>query len=144
MTTNSPSRILQQFMIADGLFTDPVDMADFPLFKSHMPDKPDDAGTVYDTAGVKDGRLLTDGFVIIHYGFQVRVRSKDHDEGWVKISAVEKRMETVVGSTVVIAPLTYTLQNISQSGSVLSLGREKNTQRRNLFTVNFLATIKEE
>jgi len=44
---------------------------------------------------------------------------------------------------VLVEESVYTLVNISQTSQVLFIGLDESTKRRNLFTVNFLATLKE-
>ena len=67
----SPALILATYLISQGLVSDPVGSGgDWPLFISKMPeteDVPTDCIAIYDTLGLKDGRLMI-GPVIEHYG----------------------------------------------------------------------------
>lgn len=145
MTFHAPSAIIAEFMIDEGIFTDPNTSKDWPLFVSFMPDDnalPDDIATIYDTPGVKDGRQMG-GQNVLHPGFQVRIRSDIYDDGWEKASEVEEALQAVVRKNVSRDQRSYRLDNLSQASPILFLGLEDGSKRRNLFTINYLATLKE-
>lgn len=145
MTIHSPAQILTELLITLGLFDDPDDSSfTFPVFTTVMPDDaflPGSVATVYNTPGLKDGRLMS-GVIIFHHGVQLAVRIADPEAGWLKCNLVEQAMQAVTESTTVtIGATTYTLNNVSQQGPILALGLEGGTVRRHLFTLNFLMTI---
>ena len=138
--SDSTASVIAAHLIAEGIFTDPDAVGSWPLSISHLPNNPDNAGAIYDTTGLKDG-LLMEGTVIYKYGLQMLIRSFVYGDGRTKANAVASEMESITDDSVVIGATTYTLQNISQVGSVLFLGIEQGSKRRNLFSINFLATI---
>ncbi len=143
---NSPASILAAYIIdqAIGAMTDPDDGNDWPLYVNIAPDGTGiktNIGSMYDTPGVKDGRRM-EGAITDHYGIQLRIRSADDIEGYTKAEILGVSMDTIRNNTVTIGANEYELQNISRQGPVISLGIEKGTTGRRLFTVNFLTMIK--
>ncbi len=140
----SPARILSAYLIAQGKFVAPAS-SPWPLYIASMPDTDNvesNLGVIYDTDGVKDGRLMA-GENIIHEGVQVRVRAEDYNAGHNKAREVEELFETTVRESVTIETVEYMIESISQTSSIIPLGPEDGTTRREIFTINFLATIKE-
>lgn len=143
---NSPAFILASYIRSEGIgsLTDPGDDNDWPLYVSYMPDSlsvKNDCGTLYDTSGFKDGRLMSSK-VIEHYGIQLRIRSRTANDGWSKAEEVSVILDTVSNDTIVIGANEYLIYNIKRMGPVISLGVEEGTKNRKLFTVNFLVTLK--
>lgn len=151
ITKHSPAHIVARYLIAEAAATDPDDDDAWPVFIGHMPDSdavPDNCIAVYDTEGLRDGRLMRTGAVVVHPGLQVRIRSRSHTTGWSKAIEVWELLQ-LVNRTEVWVPedvgnRAYTIQNLSQDGPPLALGVEPGTKRRNLFTLNYLATLNEE
>lgn len=142
---DSPAVIIAKWLQDEGLFTDPSDGLDWPVFIGSMPDGRNvdhNCAAVYDTSGVKDGRLMV-GEGIYHPGIQVKIRSASYADGWDKAMSVENSAESVRGDSVTVGVVTYTLSNISQTGTINPLGEEKGQKRRYLFTLNFVLTVKE-
>ena len=83
-----PGQVIQQLLIDFDLASDVADGVEWPVYYSNHPDSPDDSICVRDTEGFKDGRLMTSGEVIIHYGFQVMVRSANLVDGYVKAKRI--------------------------------------------------------
>ena len=150
MAANSPAVVLREYLIDQGVFTAEADAGSWPLYVGHMPDAvgvPDNCAAIYDTAGIKDGRLMLAGLGILHPGLQIKVRARTYAAGWAKADAVRvamdaiKRAEQEVDAT--DSFYRYRLDNLSQTGTVLPLGTEKGTKRRQLFSINYLATLEE-
>ena len=142
----TPAYILASYIIEEniGSMTDPADSGDWPLYISYMPDGFDietDCGSIYDTSGIKDGRLMI-GPVIEHYGIQLKIRSDVHITGWSKAEAIASALDGVVDDLIEINSVEYRIYNIKRTGPVISLGMELGTKGRRLFTVNFLVTLK--
>ena len=150
MTTHSPSRIIAEFLISQGIGTDITDDSAWPVFVNYRPDEtgvPDNCIVVYDNLGAKDGRLMV-GTLILHPGFQVMVRARTHPVGWAKANAISDALAGVNRDVQEVITDScsfnrYRLDNTSQSGTILPLGLEKGTKRRHLFTINYLATLEE-
>lgn len=141
----SPAYILSKYII-DVLETMTIPSVGgiWPLYISHLPDDKDVAdncGAIYDTTGVKDGRLMS-GEVPQHFGIQIMIRSLGNQAGYVKIEDVAADMDAVLNVELSLDSGDYIIQNVSRTSPVISLGIEGGTKRRFRFTVNFLMTIK--
>lgn len=143
----STAKVLSAYLIAQSIFTAVSDGSTWPLYRSSLPDDDDvedNVGTIYDTTGLKDGRIMSSGEVLFHRGIQVRARALDYDIGLAKLVSVASLFEAVHNVEVVVDSVTYTIKSITQTSDVLPLGVEEETKRRKFFSVNFLITIKEE
>ncbi len=138
----SPAFVLAYY-IRNTLATMSVPSAgiSWPLFVQHIPDSPSDAGSLYNTAGIIDGREMV-GSVPIHQGIQLRIRSLSEETGYAKIEDVASALDEVFDESVEIDPEEYNIQNVSRTTDIVSLGIEGGTKRRFLFTVNFMLTIR--
>lgn len=141
---NSPAYIVAQYLINEGVLGDPLGTSlEWPLYHGHLPDHaglPDDVAATYDTEGVKDGRLMS-GPNVVHHGLQVIVRALSSQEGWSKIHEVCAALEAINAAGVTIDSVDYTIVNVSQRGTIMSMGLEGGTKRRSLFSVNFTVTL---
>lgn len=146
--SDPPSVIMSDFLIDQGVLGDPLASSlSYPLYTSSLPDGdniPDDAAAVYDSVGIKDGRLMS-GPNIFHHGFQIVVRSEDYQTGWDKAEAVAAVLEAVKNTSHTMGGSggnAYTLNSVSQATPPIPFN-EEGTKRRFLFTLNFLVTITE-
>lgn len=140
--THSPADIVRRLLIALGLGADPPSSS-WPIFAAHEPDLPDNCITVYDTAGVAQGRSMISGELFGTSGFQVRVRAKDHTTGWTKADAIQTDMAKAVYQEVVtISGTRYLVHAIVKIGDVLALGTESPTSKRHVFTINAQAVLR--
>ena len=142
----SPALILSTYLIGEGLVDDPVGSASptWPIYVSRMPDTTDvktDCVSIYDTSGLKDGRLMI-GPVIKHYGIQIKIRSDSHDEGWVKAEALSVELDAIRNQIVMVGSTEYQVYNVKRMGVIIPLGAELGSKGRLLFTANFLVTLK--
>ena len=140
---NSPAEILRASLIVGslGVLISTSPTGAWPIFVSHMPDTPDNVMCVYDTAGIKDGRLMRTGRTIKHHGWQVRVRAIEYDDGFVKIVMVADWLDTVLRETIVISGITYVIQSITQTSGPFAIGQEPEAKRREAFTLNGTMTL---
>ncbi len=142
----SPASIVATYLIGEGFVDDPVGSASlvWPMFISRMPDVidvPTDCVAIYDTPGLKDGRLMI-GPVIEHYGLQIKARSGEYDDGWTKLEAISVELDSVRNQLVMVNAIEYQIYNIKRAGIVIPLGAELGSKGRQLFTANFLVTLK--
>jgi hypothetical protein len=140
------SHILRQLLIDATILevTEGSPVKDWACYLGFLPDgapAPDNAACSYDTPGLLDGRLMKTGENIIHHGVQIKVRSKTYISGWRKIYDVAQKFETVKHATVVLEGTSYNVQAVSQVGSILSLGVDEGTKRRDLFTLNVAVSL---
>ncbi len=143
---NSPADIVAQYLIDQGLLITPGDSGEWPVYVGSLPDGNDasnEAVGCMDTTPVKDGRIMRTGENIFHWGGQLLVRAIDYNIGWAKTVALMESLEVVKRVTVTIESVNYRLDNITIASGPVALGQEEGTKRRELFSLNFLVTLKE-
>ncbi len=141
--SNSPSQVIQQLLVDLGVGTLPSADGSWPISASQERDKPDAVITVYDTAGVPDGRTMIDGVMQEHYGFQVRIRSTTHATGYTKASEIQNVIDSSVQNTsVTVSSSVYAVASITRTGSIIALGKEPSS-KRSLFTINAVVAIRQ-
>ena len=144
---DTPSLILATHLISLATeVTDPSLGGTWPLYTGFMPDNKnvkDDAVAIFDTAGVKDGRLMT-GLTIHKYGMQIRVRSRKQTDGWAKIAAIATELEAIdrTNATPTVNGTKYEFLNVSPTSAPLFIGVEEGTERRYLFVLNILVSLR--
>ena len=144
--THSPADVVRRVLIALGLGTDPSlsPQQSWPVFSDGEPDRPDSVITVYDTAGKRKGRTMTDGEVQEYHGIQIRIRSSAHSAGYLKARALAIALDgDVYQETVTIGSKTYLIHQLSRTSDVLRLGKESPVSKRCLFTINALAMVRQ-
>lgn len=139
---HSPADIIQQLLIDQILGTKPESAGTWPIFSTYERDNPDNAVTVYDTAGVVHGRHHATGDTQLHYGIQVRVRAKDHSTGFDKAQDIFNELDNVDKYTVTVGSSTYAVQAVTMTSSIIPLGVETVAGRRRLFTINALVALR--
>ncbi len=137
----SPASILAAYIRSQGTMSDPADSIVWPLYVSYLPDETEtNAGAVYNTQGIKDGRLM-EGSVIQHYGLQVKVRSDVHNTGWTKAEDISNDLDLIYREEIEVDSKDYLIHSVNRVGSIIALGTEPGTKKRQLFTINFLVTL---
>jgi hypothetical protein len=142
---HSPAYVLAQHLISEGYGVAPGDSGEWPLFVANLPDgdkAEDDALALVDTSGVKDGRLMS-GTPLFHHGIQLRVRARAYNTGYNKAQTIASYLATIQNVEEEVDSITYTLNNVTQTTDVVSIGQGE-ARRREEFSVNFLVTLKEE
>ena len=141
----SPAEILKTFLIDEmsPVVTDPTLNQAWPIYISEMPDQPDECVTVYDTPGTTDGMIHRTGAEVVHPGLQFKIRSVKYTDGWAKAYALVKALTITDPNFVMIGGNAYTILCLKMTSSILPIGYEQGTKRRELFTVNYLVTINE-
>lgn len=149
--THSPADVIRNLIIDLAHGTAPSDEDDWPVYVGNEPDTPDNVITVYDTAGRLDSKNMTDGEVVEHPGFQVRVRSASQNQyyaGYNKIDAIAKALDAVTVATVQVGDVagtgdaTYTVTAATRTSSILAFGAaETGLTKRSVFTVNFIVAL---
>lgn len=133
----SPADIIQALLQADGL-----PGSGWQSFVGFMPPDPDKCICAYDTPGNPDGRLMATGERIEHPGVQIQVRGLDYVECFAKVRAITQALDST--RKVSVAPNStdsYTVANVSRTGTPISLGIEEvNDRRRHVFAINMTIT----
>lgn len=140
--THSPAEIVRNLLVNLGAGTLPSAGGSWPISADQRLDTPDNAMTINDTDGRKDGRSMPTGEVFEHPGIQIEVRAATRGAGFLKAKAVATLLdEGVFNDTITVSGKSYTITNVSRSGGVISIGKESPTSKRYLFTINAIATI---
>ena len=143
--SDSPASIVAQYLIDQGIMTLPTAGSNWPVYVSHLPDGDDvkdNAGAIYNTTPVLDGRLMV-GTTIQHYGVNIQVRVEDEETGWDKCTAIMAALDAIHNTSVVRNSTSYLLVNVSQTSGINPLGLEAGTIRRYRFTMNYIVTMKQ-
>ncbi len=148
--THSPADVVRTLLIDLSLATAPSASGSWPAYVDQEPDAPDNVITVTDSAGIRQGRFMADGEVQEKHGFQIRIRSNDHYEGYEKSRDIAVALDESVNLTTVsvgddagTGSDSYLIQCISGRGSILRLGKDTPRTKLNLFTINALVTLKQ-
>lgn len=136
---NSAAEVIYQFLLDEALADDSGGA--WPIHISFLPDMPNVALGIYDTAGIDDGRIMQ-GPQIEHPGIQVVVRTPIYSDGWVKARAIADAFDNQIKTTVALdSGDSYILHNISRRGNIIPVGVDENDgQRRHYFTINAAVT----
>jgi len=140
----SPAAVVATYLTGVALMTVPSSAGDWPLYISYLRDEQgvkDNAGAIYNTTPVKDGRWMVDGSILQHYGIQIILRALTEETGWAKCNILANQLDSVVNVDVIKDGSTYRLHNISRMGGVNVLGEEMTTKRRKMFSMNFLVSL---
>jgi hypothetical protein len=143
----SPATIIADYLIGEGLLTDPDDSGSWPVYVGTLPDGDDvshDAVGCIDTTPVRDGRTMGEA-PLFHFGVQLLLRASDYNTGYSKASDLQDALASVDDAEEVVddSGTTYTLVNVSDASGIVCLGQEEGTRRRMMFSTNFIATIRE-
>jgi len=141
----SPAYIISRYLIGEEILTDPSDSGSWPVYIGLLPDDndiPHNAVACIDTAGLRDRRNM-DGENLFHHGVQIMLRAEVYNTGYQKAQAIATELEGVDHVNEVISSDTFQLICIDQTTDIVVLGQEEGTKRRELFSINFLVTLKE-
>ncbi len=139
------ANIIKAVFIAKGWGADPdvKPLGTWPVNADKEAGQPDNVLTVYATLGSDDGRSMIDGEKLRHPGLQVRVRSLVPKDGKAKAEYLRWALnEDAYNVTVALDSATYVLHCFARVGDVLSIGTEDAVSKRNLFTLNALASLR--
>ena len=143
-TTASPAEIIRASLVENLIGTLPsVNQGGaWPIFVGHMPGLPDDALCIYDTPGIREGRLQVTGETVSHPGWQIRVRAKDHVTGIMQMDLIAKNLDGVQRNQLDVNGKSFIIYTVTQTSTIFSLGQEADGKRRNLFTLNGIVSIR--
>ena len=140
---SSPADIIYQVLLDSGIVEE---SGKWVAYVSFLPDAPDDAVCIYDTAGRLDGRVMVTGEQVVHPGVQIRVRGLSYVEVWEKANEIAKGLDGLAKVSVALSSSeAYTLINVSRTGDIIPVGiEEENGRRRHHFTINAVVTLEKE
>jgi hypothetical protein len=141
------AKAIREILIEEHLVTDDSTTNWFCTI-SYLPDGQgirDNIVAITDTEGSKDGRIMRTGEVIIHPGFQIRVRCTDYNLGYSKILAIGSFLDSMVNRTVSVTndkkTETLTIVSVSKQSGIMPMGLEP-AGRRYHFSLNYNGTVK--
>lgn len=143
--THSPARVLASALIQRGLGTTPLTGggSSWPIHYASEPPTPDAVITVFDTEGVVRGRTMGDGEQQEKHGVQVRVRAGTHKIGFSKINTLCVALDQDVYQDFVnIEGSQYLIHCVSDRTAINHLGKDTQTNKLDVFTVNALVTVR--
>ena len=83
-----------------------------------------------------------DGELWQHWGFQVRVRAKDHPVGTAKVAAIRKCLaEQVYHNQVSLGSSRYLVWCVAKISAPMWINKDVPGSKRSIFTLNALAAI---
>lgn len=147
---NSAADVLGILLVDLGLGTAPVTVGrqgEWPVYTEDEPDTPDNCITIYDTEGVGRGKTMPDGEVQEAHGIQVRVRAKTHTVGFAKAREIAVTLDPLSMRTVSVptgnVTNRYRIWSLSRIGDVLAIGKQFPANKRRLFTLNYLVSLRQ-
>ena len=142
MSKHTGAEVLRAALVAVGACTLPsaVPGGAWPGFVGNMASTPDNVVCVYDTAGIREGRIQATGETLAKAGWQVGVRATDYRTGAAYMAAIQEALDGLLRKAVAIDGSAYTVQAVKQTGTVIPLGREFDGTRI-LFTLNGTITF---
>jgi len=142
-----PSAVVADYVIETlSLFTNVTSLSTWPLYRSTLPDDDslsDNIAAIYDISADLKTKQMDGGFVQ-RYGIRFAVRAKDYDTGYQKAKNLLNSVQTTHAASVTVGGTTFIIDNFSSTTGVESLGVEKGSKQRYIFTTDFLVTIKEQ
>ena len=142
---HSPSEIIQNLIVDLGLGVLPSAGGSWPVYRASIPDAPDNVITVIRTAGRLQGRRQPTGETIEHYGIQITIRGTTPTIGDTKARAIADAFDTsVLRDSVTISSNVYVVQAITRASGPIPLGDESPESKRQIFTLNITASIRQE
>jgi hypothetical protein len=145
---HSVPRIIARALIARAVGVEPLTRGNsntaFPIYAPDEPPTPDNVITVLGTQGVSKGRLMTNGEVQLKHGIQVRVRAATDRLGSNKANEVFYTLTQVISKdSVTLDGTTYTIHCLSNVLEPFHLGKQKPTDKLDIWTINALATVRQ-
>lgn len=143
----TPANILRHFLVNAGIGTLPVagTPTTWPIYTNSLPDTPDNSLMISDTVGMSDGRYMRTGQRVEHPGVQILIRNLDQTVGADKAGVISLFLAAIVRQIVVIGSDSYLIQNVSQRGTIIPLGGEREpretAKKRFIWTLNAIMTV---
>lgn len=156
LLNHSPEDIIAQLLIDLGYGTEPTEDdqntdpdSDWAVYSTSITDFPDRFIGVLGTVGIDLGRLNPTGERNELHGITITIRSTKPGEGHVKANAIAIGIDSVYDRTVLVEDWTgtgstyYNVHCLSRIGPPIPIGKGTPSDKRNHFTINLLATIRQ-
>ena len=144
-TGDSPAVVIATYIVEQNVMSTPSAVATWPLYVSTLPESDQverNAGAVFDTGPIKDGRLMA-GSVVEHFGVMFHIRSINSRAGWGKINQVATAIDAIDNTVITVDSIDYEINNVTRIGGINSLGLLPGTIREYLFTLNLIFPLKQ-
>lgn len=141
ITTDSPACVIQNYLINQGLATNPIDGGSWPVYCGLLPDSPDNAIAVFDTTGISQGKAHVTGETFWNYGIQVMVRSKTESVGSAKVLAIYSDFENLRRHRLTLQGIRWQIDVINLPAGHTLIGYESEASRRRIYTMNLLVPM---
>ena len=142
-----PSSVMAQYLISTlEIFNATNPAADWSLYQAFLPDSDaakDDIAAIFDTTPRTQGKHMG-GALDQRYGVEFLIRATDYETGFQKAKTLLDSLQNKSQVSETIGGTTFVIENISSVTGVTALGTEKSSKQRFIFSVNLLATIKEQ
>ena len=142
-----PSAIIAQYVISTlALFTAASADSDWPLYQAFLPDGDvvkDDVGAIYDVGPYTQGKHMR-GALDQRYGIKFLIRSRNYDDGFTKSKVLLDSLQNKSQVSETVGGTAFIIENISSVTGVTSLGTERSSTQRFIFSIDLLVTIKEQ
>lgn len=140
---HSPADIMRYLLIDLELGTLPTDSEDWPISVTQEVEDPDNAITLFDTSGTRQGRVFG-GEIQEHEGFQVRIRATSHPIGQTKANAIKEALDkSILNVQVAIEGTTYIVHSVSRRSGIFYLGQDVTSSKRVIFTINAVVALRQ-
>jgi hypothetical protein len=141
---NSAADVVRQALVDSGE-TQEVGESPWPTYAVNVPPTPDNVVVVANGTDVVDRTMR--GTLVLHSGFQLRVRSQAFNDGLLFANELQRWLaETQAPFTVTSGPTlganSYSVLCFVRIGPVLKLGMNVPNDKRFNFTINALAVIR--
>jgi len=141
---HAPADIIRQLMVDLSLGTAPSAAGTWPVYVGQEPNTPDKCLTVYGTSSVHQGRVMDNGEVQERVGFQVRIRAANYVDAETKASAIAISFDQSIERTsVTVGANVYRVNSISRTSGPIDIGKNVPATKRDIFTYNATASIKQ-
>ena len=142
-----PSSVMAQYVISTlGLFNASLPSAEWSLYQAFLPDSDaieDDVAAIFDATPYTQGKHMQ-GALDQRYAIEFLIRSTSYDTGFKKAKTLLDSLQNKSQVSETIGGNTFIIENISSVTGVTSLGTERSSKQRFIFSVNLLVTIKEQ
>lgn len=144
---HSPAEIIRQLLVDLELGILPsswngVDKTSWIMSCNESPPNPDRVITTIDTEGEDTGFFQWNGDAQGFCGIQLQVRSDTFQQGFRKSNTVYQTLSKgVYDVTVTIEDAQYRVHSVTPATDIIPLGNESPTSKRQLFTLNWVASI---
>lgn len=135
----SAAAVLAQYLNDQGLGTYQPTEEPWPLSYGDLPSDPDDCIAIMDTAGTTQGRT-PDEYVERH-GIAVLVRSLLYPDGYAKAANIVATLDAIKRELQVYDGQAYVLHSHVRTTHILHVGKRRDDNRREHFSVNGLLNI---